>query len=124
MRNQSKKTYTVWDSKNGKTFATLSEAIHINIISIGNNAFAGCLNSLKTLTIKNAKLQTLGDNCFSGCGNLSIVYFDGTKEEWASIKKGENWDRCCGANNYRSGYWLSYYNRVDSDFIVHNWSKG
>lgn len=26
MRNQSKKTYTVWDSKNGKTFATLSEA--------------------------------------------------------------------------------------------------
>lgn len=91
-----------------------------NIIVVGDKAFYDC-DKLKKVTITNVKLQSLGNECFAGCFNLSFVYFSGEKDEWISIKKGEKWDIDCGQNNYNSGYWLNYSG--DSEFIDHNYYK-
>lgn len=56
---------------------------------IADRAFRGCW-SLKSVTIPSS-VGRIGMLLFLGCGNLNIVYFNGTKEQWWRIEKDETW---------------------------------
>ena len=101
----------------GRVFATclkLSEVIlHDNISSIGYHAFFNC-ESLENITLP-AELKTIEECAFAGCEKLSTlsipegvtsigrspfiwafslfeIYFEGTKAQWESISKADQWN--------------------------------
>lgn len=57
-----------------------------NVTTMGKNVFFGCEN-LKTVTIPRT-LTTMGDDVFADCPNLTTINFDGTIDEWNSIRVG------------------------------------
>ncbi len=95
-----------------------------NIKNIERNAFASCSN-LKTITFgENSKLESIGEISFSSCVNLSSISipttvtsigsgafydsssltsinYEGTKEQWEAIIKGDSW-------NYNTGTYIVY----------------
>lgn len=61
-----------------------------NISKIGKEAFKMCsLNALRIL----GDISEIDDLAFAGCSELADIYFNGTKLEWKSIKKGTGWDK-------------------------------
>jgi|GEM_PF-467170 len=65
-----------------------------SITDIGSSTFCFC-TSLKNITVPDS-VETIGDGAFEYCGNLKNVLYSGSKEEWNSIKIGE--DNSCLTN--------------------------
>lgn len=68
------------------THAELSPMIQ----TIGENAFKNC-SQLIDATIPNSVTRIKAD-AFSGCSQLSTIYFRGVQEEWDDIVKDNGWD--------------------------------
>ena len=60
------------------------------MVVIGKSAYENC-SFLKMVNLS-ADLQEIGACAFRNCIELTVINFEGTKEQWAAIKKGENWD--------------------------------
>ena len=75
-----------WDLKS----VTLGNSIK----SIGERAFRNCY-SLENITMPNS-LTSIGKDAFEYCNNLKNILYSGSKEEWNSIKIGE--DNSCLTN--------------------------
>ena len=60
-----------------------------NVTSIGDWAFEGC-SSLTSITIQDS-VTSIGYHAFQNCKNLETIYFNGTKDQWKLIKKGQPW---------------------------------
>lgn len=54
-----------------------------NLTSIGKDAFSGCLN-LESLILP-VTVTEINSNIFMNCPKMSVVYYEGTAEEWNSI---------------------------------------
>lgn len=60
-----------------------------NVTVIGDNAFEGC-TSLEEVIIP-YEVTSVGEHAFKGCASLLQIVFNGNKERWLAIKKGEGW---------------------------------
>lgn len=60
---------------------------------IGEYAFNRC-NSLTSVTI--GKVTSIGIRSFGGCVALKEITYDGTKEEWSNVTKGNYWKASVG----------------------------
>ena len=60
-----------------------------NVTSIGMSAFWGC-SSLKSITIGN-NVVSIGSSAFCNCDQLNVITYRGTKKQWNTIHKAENW---------------------------------
>ncbi len=60
-----------------------------NTVEIFENAFDGC-KSLETISLP-YDLKTIGKKAFNGCSSLKLIVFNGTKERWFAVKKGNKW---------------------------------
>lgn len=100
-----------------------SVTIPDSVTSIGNYVFAYCDN-LTNITIPDSvtsigafvfqlctgltsvvigeSVTSIGDSAFEYCTSLTSIKYRGTKEEWNTITKGENWDQYTG--NYTIQY--------------------
>lgn len=63
-------------------------------VSIGMGTFTNCKN-LASVTIPNS-VTGISSMAFYGCMALKVINFEGTKEQWKSIKKGSYWDYSTG----------------------------
>lgn len=61
-----------------------------SVTSIGSYAFYKC-SGLSNVTIGNS-VTTIGNSAFIGCSGLTDINYNGTKEQWEAISKGDNWD--------------------------------
>lgn len=59
------------------------------VTSIGWGAFYGYVG-LTSSTIPNS-MMSIGEQAFSGCTSLTSIQFNGTKEQWETIFKWDNW---------------------------------
>jgi hypothetical protein len=66
-----------------------SVAIPDSMTSIGDGVFYFC-SSLTSVTIPDG-VTSIGRQAFCGCSRLASVQFNGTKEAWQAIEKGDNW---------------------------------
>ena len=62
-----------------------------SVVTIGYNSFGFCEN-LQSITIGRG-VKTIGDNVLDHCDNLKDINYNGTKDEWFSITKSDNWDK-------------------------------
>ena len=60
-----------------------------SVTSIGEAAFRKC-TYLQHVTFSNS-VTSIGESAFASCSNLYLITFDGTKAQWDSISKGDNW---------------------------------
>lgn len=60
------------------------------VAKIEDNAFDGC-SALTSITIPSSVTE-IGEEVFHMCGGLRDITFEGTKQQWEAIEKGENWD--------------------------------
>ena len=60
-----------------------------NLKEIGNGAFTFC--SLSSITIP-VSVTSIGNWAFQHCDNLTNITYNGTKEQWNKINKGESWN--------------------------------
>lgn len=60
-----------------------------NVTAIGDNAF-DCCSSLEEVILP-YELTAIGKHAFKGCVSLLQIVFNGNKERWLAIKKGEGW---------------------------------
>ena len=58
------------------------------VIGIGANAFA---DSSVTGAVLFESITDIGDHAFSGCKNLSVFCYAGTKKQWKKITLGKKW---------------------------------
>lgn len=61
-----------------------------SVTSIGNSAFYKC-TGLTSITIPDS-VTNIGNGAFRNCSGLTNINFEGTKEQWNSITKGDNWN--------------------------------
>lgn len=61
-----------------------------SVISIGEAAFYACI-SLENVIIGSG-VKTIEAGAFSHCYKLSKITYNGTKSQWDTIKKGEDWE--------------------------------
>ena len=61
---------------------------------IGCNAFCYC-RGLTEIVIASG-LESICDYAFWGCRSLNRIKFNGTKEQWRAIEKGNDWNGSCG----------------------------
>ena len=61
-----------------------------SVVTIGYNSFGYCKN-LQSITIGSG-VKEIGDNMIDYYDNLTDIYYNGTKDEWNAIAKGESWD--------------------------------
>ena len=66
-----------------------SVTIGNSVTSIGDSAFYNC-KGLTSVTIGNS-VTSIGRSAFAGCTELKTIEFNGTYEQWISIKKGDYW---------------------------------
>lgn len=66
-----------------------------NITSIGDVAFYGC-NGIKSVTIPNS-VTNIGRYAFRDCTDMTSITYQGTKEQWEAIDKGDFWDYNTGS---------------------------
>lgn len=59
------------------------------IYAVGNRAFAGN-EVLKSVSFSDSVAE-IGESAFSGCSSLELIVFNGTKELWFAVRKGDNW---------------------------------
>jgi uncharacterized repeat protein (TIGR02543 family) len=79
-----------WKSKNVKTL-TLD-----HVYKIQDREFQR-YGSLQTVNI-NSTLTEIGVRAFLTCYNIKDLYFDGTKEQWDALPKGDEWKKGVPAN--------------------------
>ena len=60
-----------------------------NLKEIGNGAFTSC--SLSSIAIP-VSVTSIGNWVFQCCDNLTNITYNGTKEQWNKINKGESWN--------------------------------
>ena len=60
-----------------------------SVALIGDWAFEGC-SGLTSITIPDG-VTSIGKYAFEGCSGLTKINFEGTKEQWKAIKKGDGW---------------------------------
>lgn len=60
-------------------------------MEIGSYEFFGCM-SLKSVTIPKS-MKEIGEYAFSGCKSLAEIIYNGTKEQWVSVEKGDGWKK-------------------------------
>jgi len=58
-------------------------------LDLRDSIFKGC-TSLASITLP-ARTSYIGADLFKGCTSLATLGFEGTKDEWTAIEKGENW---------------------------------
>lgn len=68
-----------------------------NLKTIGKDVFKN--SSLDSVIIPKS-VQTIGSGAFGGCGDLKIVYFSGTQEEWNAIQIATGNDALKNAPRY------------------------
>ena len=61
-----------------------------SVTSIGSTAFYGC-TGLTSVTIPDS-VTSIGDSAFFYCTGLTSIEFNGTKEQWNAISKGNYWN--------------------------------
>jgi len=66
-----------------------SVTLSSNAAVIGESAFDGC-KSLEKVILPYG-LKSIDKLAFNGCATLKSIIFNGTKERWLSVKKGEKW---------------------------------
>lgn len=75
-------------------FSVCSNLINIEIpssvTSIGPYAFSDC-DSLTSIIIPNS-VTFIGEEAFSNCSNLEYITFEGTRAQWNTVTKGDNWN--------------------------------
>ena len=64
---------------------------------IGDWAFDHC-KSLPSVSIP-ANVTEIGKWAFEGCTALTEIHYAGTKEQWAAVKKGEDWNEDVSAKS-------------------------
>ena len=62
------------------------------VTTIGKGAFQNCEVPFTEIDIPR-EVVAIYDNAFDGCTSLTDITYNGTKAEWESVEKGENWDR-------------------------------
>ena len=70
--------------------ALTSITIPDSVTSIGSSAFYSC-GALTSITIPDS-VTSIGSSAFSSCGALTSICFDGTVEQWNTIKKELFWN--------------------------------
>ena len=68
----------------------LSVTIPNSVTTIESWAFYDC-GSLTSVTIPNSVTE-IGSYTFASCPSLNTIRYDGTKQQWISIIKGEDWN--------------------------------
>lgn len=81
-------------SADGITIEGVSSAVTClkiqgNVTSIANSAFGE--QPLKSVIIPTS-VTSIGSSAFSWCLSLTSIVYNGTKEQWKAITKGDNWD--------------------------------
>lgn len=71
-----------------------------SVTAIEDGAFKDC-TSIKTVNISK-NIKSIGAEAFSGCTGITTIYFGGSKYQWNSIAKGENWN--AGLGKYMMDY--------------------
>jgi len=66
-----------------------------SITTIGEWSFYTCTN-LKSITIPSG-LISIDERAFYYCTSLEEIHYNGTKEQWGTISKGESWNDNTGA---------------------------
>ena len=61
-----------------------------SVTSIGQYAFYGC-SSLTSITLPDS-VTSIGERAFYNCSSLTSIQFEGTKEQWKAITKGNYWN--------------------------------
>ena len=61
---------------------------------IGKDVFDYC-EDMTSVTFANG-VSELADGAFSHCSALTDIYYNGTKEQWTSVKKDDHWNFCSG----------------------------
>lgn len=74
--------------------ALRSITIPSSVMVIEKEAFYNC-NNVVTVNLANS-VTHIGSSAFRSCTILETIYFDGTKEEWNAIEKGQQWDTSIG----------------------------
>lgn len=67
-----------------------SVTIPNSVTTISESAFEYC-DSMTDVTIP-VSVTSIGDNAFKDCNKLKDVFYMGTKQQWAAITKGKDWD--------------------------------
>lgn len=68
----------------------ISITIPDSVTSIDYGAFYSC-PGLTSITIPNS-VTSIGYGAFRSCSGLTNIIFEGTKEQWNAITKGDNWN--------------------------------
>ena len=77
--------YGAFSSCEGLTSITIPDSV----TSIGYAAFS-CCSGLTSITISDS-VRSIGEDAFRYCSRLTSINFNGTKERWSAISKGNNW---------------------------------
>ena len=67
-----------------------SVTIPDSVTRIGDGAFMEC-SGLTSVTIPDS-VTRIGDRAFCCCHGLKSINFQGTREQWEAVDKGDDWD--------------------------------
>ena len=71
-----------------------SMTIFAGVTSIEDDAFEDC-SGLTSVTISDS-VTRIGDRAFVRCTGLKSIIFQGTREQWKNVNKGDDWDEKTG----------------------------
>ena len=71
-----------------------SVTIPAGVTEIGAAAFYGC-SGLTSVTIP-AGVTEIEESAFSDCSRLTSINFQGPREQWENVDKGDEWDEDTG----------------------------
>ena len=67
-----------------------SISIPNSVMVICERAFYGC--GLKSIKLPNG-LKSIESEAFRFCSSLKTITYNGTKDQWEEIEKGQNWNK-------------------------------
>ena len=82
------KISTIGSNAFSNCFGLQSITLTGKLSTIGNRAFSNC-TGLQNISIPRS-VTDVADHAFSGCSNLSIVFYEGTGQEWNNISIGSS----------------------------------